>query len=178
MFQKDSLDQHPAAPPSGLEGAEKCPDELDVVTGLVDDPRVVLTPDHPVYAMAQYAWTHQDRWTLDEHASFWRGFLGLWPARGRTQVIETQAWALRAHIRRGRTRAEAAERMGFPDETVRRRIEPVTRALEDAAVTDYVLPRVYAPAAEAAPNPMAYPNLDGATLQAGSAEASRLAAGL
>lgn len=75
----NSHPQHESLRPPGRIEAENSPDWLQVVTGLPDDPRAPLTPEHPIFETAQDAWRNQGDWSDEEHYGFWRGMLGHWP---------------------------------------------------------------------------------------------------
>lgn len=154
---------------SGQNPAENCPDHLDLETGVPDDDRAQLYPGHPLFDLFAFAWRWQDRWSLTEHADFWRAALLLWPHRGGGErVRERLAWAIRAARHRGLSDDEAAAQLGYQRDSLRRMnvlslADPEDHrdgapGLPTWAVTDYVLPRVYGPG-DREPSSAAYPNV-------------------
>jgi hypothetical protein len=149
------------------QAAQTVRPSLSVVTGVPDDHRGTLEPDHVLYGLFEQIWRNQDQWTLAEHRSWWAATLHLWPARrGGGGVSERLAHAFANAQRRGAAKETAAVALGYqlPDlERMIRRTRDrdpdyAARALEQhAVITDYVLPRVYADG-EDVPCAGAYPN--------------------
>lgn len=166
--------------PTGGESDDFCPPELHVVSGLVDDRRKVLTPDDAVFGLFTWARSVQDGWSLETHGAFWEATLELWPpGRGGQLAREELAWCFRAHLGAGRTPAEAADRMGYPLDSLRRmEVLDTESLLDDAVVADYFLPRVYVPDHDDHPNAGAYPNLSAQRMSQPSARTAALAQSL
>lgn len=91
---------------------------LHVVTGLLDDPRRALQPDHACYGVARTALEQQDEWAYGEHALFWRSALVAWPTAGRPIVDHLSAAAaqLRSY---GLDLPEIADALGVAPGTIR-----------------------------------------------------------
>lgn len=144
------------------------PDTLQLESGLVDDRRLELDREHPLFGFFLFAYLQQDAWSLEQHRQFWQGALQLWPTlrRGRRERL---AHALRVLWRRGLNDHEAAAALGYRADSLRRmgaislaagqhRVDKAP-GLPTWAVTDYALPRIYCEA-NPLPNSAAYPNLD------------------
>jgi hypothetical protein len=76
------------------------PPTLFVLSGLDDDARQSLKPEHPVYFTATHALERQDTWNLREHAAFWTAMLTAWPrAKGGRSTVDSLS-AASEHLRR------------------------------------------------------------------------------
>lgn len=162
---------HPESPLApGRDSSPKSPDQLCLVSGLVDDPRVTLEPEHPLYLAFAWAWQMQDEWTFAEHKGFWHGHLALWPCSpGQHPNVEMLAHAVARARREGHSDQEIARRLHCELDSLRRR-GVLRRAgeLTGCTVSDHPLPRVHA-AHEPAPDLYGYPNLDAELLCGGNA---------
>lgn len=93
---------------------------LHVLTGLEDDRRKPIDPDHPLHGLALHAHNHQDEWSLREHARFWEAALVVWPRpKGQRPAIDHLA-AAAAHLRRHGIEevSEIADVLGVEPDTI------------------------------------------------------------
>lgn len=182
MLTQDEVD---AESLPGLLAPEKCPAQLDLMTGLVGDRPRTLTPAHPDFAPFAWAWRRQDTWTTDEHRDYWLAHLHRWP-RARQASTEMLAFALRATRVRGLADddRQVDELLGYDDATnvkrmLRRRHHG--RRLDDvpgfgqAVVSAWPLPRIWTPG-EPPPDPHGYRLLLDREILAARAAAERQAA--
>ncbi len=92
-----------------------------MLTGLEDDPRASLKPEHEFYPLAFGLWRRQDGLDQAEHAEAWRHGLAWWPRRGRPPVVDALS-AAAAHLdRHGLSLTEIAATLGVDPDTLRPR---------------------------------------------------------
>lgn len=136
---------------------------LRLETGVPDDYRQELLPDHGLYGAFWTAWQEQDRWNLWKHAMFWQSMLPLWPSPANSPSHREQAaLAYRAAEHRG---LEPADVLDVKPDTLRKKkvgqeaallrptLEQAVRdGLDHAAelrgegvmvITNYMLPRIF-----------------------------------
>jgi hypothetical protein len=95
------------------------PSALRLDTGWPDDRRAVLTPEHPQFEKALYAYERQGGWSDEEHRAFWSGFD--WPrSRGKPSTRERSGDLVAVLDSLGFTREEiAAEVLYVTPESLR-----------------------------------------------------------
>lgn len=102
----------------------------------------------------------QDRWSQDEHKSFWLATIDLWPRVGRqAPTAETLGFAFDQLRARGLNPTDAAKRLGYAPGSIERMRRRGGREWADSWGGRYVLPRVYT-LDDPEVDPMAYPNFE------------------
>jgi hypothetical protein len=173
-------------------GDVSAPALLALETGVPDDVRRHLEPGDDLYAHFARSYREQDRWAPRDHKMYWRAAIHLWPNRpGHPTTSGIYSHALVTAAQRLDEPVEkAAAALGLSLDSLRkgpaladaRKMltdrEALAPGLLSVSVTDYPLPRIWAPTVDDRPDPDAYSSLGGESIDDAEPLTVQLAAAL